>query len=53
VHQGPLEVHAAPGGHHSLLSEAFGKELTALLSASLPDGSDEPQTGAAAEALTR
>lgn len=53
VHKGPLEIHTAPGDHVSLLSETFAGEFTALLSASLSDGSDEPQTGAAAEGLTR
>ena len=53
VHKGPLEIHTAPGDHHSLLSETFAEEFTALLSASLSDGSAEPQTRAGAEGLTR
>ena len=53
VHNGPLEIHAAPGDHVSLLSETFAGEFTALLSTSLYDGSPEPQTIAAAEGLTR
>ena len=48
VHKGPIEIHAVPGDHVSLLSEAFAGEFGNLVSASLSDGSDEPQTRAAA-----
>ena len=53
LHNGPLEIHTAPGDHVSLLSETFAGEFAALVSASLSDGSAEPQTRAAAEGLTR
>jgi thioesterase domain-containing protein len=49
VHKGPLEIHAVPGEHVSLLSETFAGKFTPVLSASLSDGSDGPQTGATAE----
>jgi thioesterase domain-containing protein/acyl carrier protein len=45
VHKGPLEIHTAPGDHGSLLSATFAGEFTALISASLSNGSAEESTG--------
>jgi thioesterase domain-containing protein/acyl carrier protein len=53
VHKGPLEIHTSPGDHVSLLSETFAGEVTALISASLSNGSAELQPRAGAERLTR